>query len=246
MNSSIKVDRKTDLWGMRDITHLFFDLDHTLWDFQSNSRETLKELFHDLELDKHGVQDLHDFIRVYEEVNDEKWAQYRAGIIDKATLRSTRFVDSLKKFEIDHPEVAHKLEVEYIKRSPHKTILFPNALSTLEDLGEKYELHIITNGFTEVQDIKLSKSGLKPFFKSVITSEHVGVNKPDPKIFLHALESAGAKRSRSVMIGDSLDADIRGARRVGMHQVYFNPHGNHHDDKISAEIRSLEELRKLL
>ncbi len=231
---------------MREITHLFFDLDHTLWDFQSNSRATLKELFHDLKLDVHGVKDMNDFIAVYEQVNDEKWAQYRAGVIDKATLRSTRFSDSLKRFEVDHPEVAHQLEVEYIKRSPFKTGLFPHAINVLGELREKYDMHIITNGFSEVQDIKLTNSGLKPFFQTVITSEEVGVNKPDPKIFMHALNSTGAKRNRSVMIGDNLDADIRGARKVGMHQVYFNPHGNSHSDKVSAEIRSLDELRKYL
>lgn len=230
---------------MRNITHLFFDLDHTLWDFATNSRETLSELYHEMELQGHGVKDLHDFLKIYEEVNDEKWAQYRAGVIDKETLRNTRFADALKRFEVNHPELAHEMEVEYIRRSPYKTNLFPDTIQTLEYLQHKYELHIITNGFSEVQDIKLTQSGLKPFFDKIITSESVGVNKPDPKIFLHALSSTNASRNTAVMIGDSLEADIRGARRVGMHQVFFNPHGTAHTDKISREIRSINELRHL-
>lgn len=231
---------------MRNITHLFFDLDHTLWDFQSNSRETLSELFEEYQLKSHGVQDVEDFIEIYEVINDEKWSLYRAGIIDKATLRATRFTDTLKRFQLDHPELGTELEVEYIKRSPHKTHLFPNAIEVLGNLSEKYEMHIITNGFSEVQGIKMEKSGLNPFFKSVISSELVGVNKPDPKIFLHALRASEAKRNESVMIGDNLDADIRGARRVGMHQIFFNPDGVWHKDKVTHEIRSLGELKNVL
>lgn len=231
---------------MRNITHVFFDLDHTLWDFKMNSRETLSELFHELRLESHGVETVEMFIESYEKVNDLKWAQYRDGVIDKVTLRNTRFRDALAHFEVEHPDLAHQMEMEYIKRSPHKTNLFPGALETLEYLQPKYDMHIITNGFSEVQDIKLSKSGLKPFFRSVITSEQVGVNKPDPKIFRFALEQTGGKRNRSVMIGDNLEADIRGARRSGLHQVFFNPEGQSHTDKVTAEISALEELRNWL
>ena len=110
---------------MRNITHLFFDLDHTLWDFKLNSRETLSELFHEMRLDSHGVRDVEAFIETYEIVNDEKWAQYRKGEIDKETLRKTRFSSTLLRFEVDHPEMAHHMEVEYISRSPHKNKTFP-------------------------------------------------------------------------------------------------------------------------
>lgn len=231
---------------MRNITHVFFDLDHTLWDFKMNSRETLGELFHEMRLDSHGVQNVESFIESYERVNDIKWAQYRKGEIDKETLRKTRFRDALIHFEVDHPNLAHQMEIAYIERSPHKTNLFQGAHETLEYLREKYSLHIITNGFSEVQDVKLTKSGLKPFFETVITSEQVGVNKPDPKIFHHALHSTGAKRNQSVMVGDNLEADVRGARRAGLHSVFFNPEGQTHDDKVSAEIHNLKQLINLL
>lgn len=231
---------------MRNITHLFFDLDHTLWDFKTNSRETLSDLFHEMRLEEHGVQKVEEFIEIYEKVNDEKWSLYRAGKIDKATLRATRFLDSLRKFDIEHPELSSRMEAEYIARSPHKTHLFPGALEVLETLAPKYEMHIITNGFTEVQNVKMEKSGLNGFFKSMITSEAVGVNKPDPKIFLSALHGTGAKRNQSVMIGDSLEADIRGARRVGMHQVFFNPEGQSHSDDVTREISELIQLLSFL
>lgn len=231
---------------MRNITHVFFDLDHTLWDFQTNSRATLSELFHELKVSDTGLRSFEEFVDTYEVVNDRLWSEYRRGEIDKVQLRSTRFVETLRAFEVHHPELALQLEVEYIKRSPFKTQLFPQAIEVLDYLSSKYSLHIITNGFREVQDIKLTESGIKPYFKSVITSEEVGVNKPDPKIFTHALKSTGAERKYSVMIGDNLEADVRGARNVGMHSVYFNPENKAYPDKLKWVIQSLSELKRWL
>jgi putative hydrolase of the HAD superfamily len=171
---------------------------------------------------------------------------YRKGLLTKATLRATRFYDTLLRFEVDHPELAAEIDHEYISRSPHKTNLFPHAIEVLGYLSEKYQLHIITNGFSEVQDIKITKSGLQPFFTHRITSETVGVNKPDPVIFRHALKLAGAKRTESIMIGDNLDVDIIGARRVGLDQVYFNPDKKAHGEKVTFEILNLSELKSFL
>lgn len=231
-----------DFRAMKDLTHLYFDLDHTLWDFQTNSRETLEELYLELNIAALGAVNPEEFIAVYEQVNDEKWALYRSNTIDKKTLRNTRFVDTLKRAGIHHAKIAETLEEEYVNRSPHKSHLLPGALEVLHYLDQKYELHIITNGFAETQATKMSASGLTPFFKSVITSEEVGASKPDPVIFRYALKQGSANRSRSAMVGDNLAADIRGARRAGMHQVYFNPGGMSHRDKVSLEIRELREL----
>ena len=226
--------------------HIFFDLDHTLWDFNRNSRETLEELFEIYSLKNYGIEVFEDFVTTYRQVNDLKWDEYRKGLIDKNTLRKTRFYDTLLRFEIDHPELAAEIDHEYISRSPHKTNLFPHALEVLGYLSEKYQLHIITNGFTEVQDIKLTKSGLKPFFTHKITSEIVGVNKPDPKIFAHALHLANAKRKESIMIGDNLQVDCVGARRVGIDQVYFNPDKMPHKEMVTFEIERLNQLPQIL
>lgn len=231
---------------MKSYQHIFFDLDHTLWDFDRNSRETLEELFEAYSLKNYGIAAFQDFIETYHQVNDLKWEEYRQGLISKEHLRATRFHDTLLRFEIDHPKLAAEIDHEYIQRSPHKTHLFPNALEVLEYLAEKYRLHIITNGFTEVQDIKLTQSGLHPFFTYKITSEMVGANKPDPVIFRHALKMAGAKRTESIMIGDNLEVDIVGARRVGLDQVYFNPDKKPHSEKVTFEILNLAELKTFL
>ena len=226
--------------------HIFFDLDHTLWDFNRNSRETLEELFEIYSLKNYGIEVFEDFVSTYRVVNDRMWDMYRNGAISKEKLRATRFYETLLEFEIDHPELAAEIDHEYIERSPHKTHLFPHALDVLGYLSEKYHLHIITNGFTEVQNIKLTKSGLKPFFKHKITSEVAGVNKPDPKIFTYAMHQAGAKRKESIMIGDNLQVDIVGARRVGIDQVFFNPDQVPHGEAVTFEIQSLNELRGIL
>ncbi len=231
---------------MKAYAHIFFDLDHTLWDFNRNSRETLEELFEIYSLKNYGITIFEDFVATYRVVNDRMWDQYRKGLITKEKLRATRFYQTLLAFEIDHPELAEEIDREYISRSPHKTHLFPHALDVLGYLTERYQLHIITNGFTEVQDIKLTKSGLKPFFTHRITSEAAGVNKPDPQIFRYALKEAGAKRKESLMIGDNLQVDIVGARRVGLDQVFFNPDRVPHEEKVTFEISSLEQLRQIL
>lgn len=239
-------NQKPKINNLKSYRHIFFDLDHTLWDFNRNSRETLEELFEIYSLKNYGIEAFEDFVTTYRMVNDRMWDLYRRGVISKGKLRATRFYETLLEFEIDHPEMAADIDREYIARSPHKTHLFPHTLEVLGYLSKKYAMHIITNGFTEVQDIKLTKSGLKPFFTHKITSELAGVNKPDPKIFAYALNQAGAKRKESIMIGDNLQVDIVGARRVGLDQVYFNPDKLPHGEEVTFEIQSLKELHGIL
>lgn len=233
---------------MRQKTYsdLFFDLDHTLWDFNKNSEETLEELFNLYALKELGISAFEDFLHTYRKVNDLLWEQYRHGSISKTELRSTRFNLTFKEYKLEHPELAKKIDQDYISKSPTKTHLFPYTLEVLEYLSSKYRLHIITNGFEEVQDIKMSASGLQPYFHHKITSDLVGVNKPDPKIFTYALRSTGAKRNQSLMIGDNLPVDIIGARNVGMDQVYFNPEKAIHSANPTYEISCLSELKRFL
>ena len=226
--------------------HIFFDLDHTLWDFNRNSEETLEELFEIYSLKELGINAFQDFLAAYRKVNDLKWELYRDKKITKAELRATRFHDTLLDFEIDHPELASKIDQDYILKSPFKTHLFPHTHEVLEYLASRYELHIITNGFSEVQNLKLTNSKLKSYFKHKITSESVGVNKPDPKIFTHALRLANAHRKETIMIGDNLPADIIGARNVGIDQIYFNPNKTAHKVKITHEIQNLIQLKDIL
>ena len=227
-------------------THLFFDLDHTLWDFEKNSRITLVELFEEKQLDRLGVPDFDAFYTAYKEENDLLWARYRKGEIKKDELRSSRFHNTLKRFGDGDDRCASEIEQAYIERSPYQTQLLPGAMETVRVLSTRYSLHIITNGFSEIQNIKMERSGLAPYFDSVFSSEAVGVQKPDARVFLHALKETGAKRKESLMIGDSLEADVLGARRVGMEAVYFNPESKPHGASLEFEIRDLKDLLQWL
>lgn len=227
---------------MSDYKHIFFDLDHTLWDFEANSRETLTELYYDYKLDEKGFTGHEDFLTKYKEINDACWAKYRTGEMTKEELRLTRYRLAFAHFGYEDHDVANKFGEQYINICPHKTNLFPGALDVLDELTHTHELHIITNGFAEVQDVKLGKSGLQPYFKHIITSEQVGVLKPDVRIFQHAFNIAEALPEESLMVGDHLQVDVLGARKAGMDGVWFNPHGAIEDGVPTYEIKELKGL----
>ena len=231
---------------MSKYKHIFFDLDHTLWDFETNSRETLLEIITEFSLLEKGLPSAQVFINRYQQINTEMWDDYRKGLLDRLTLRNTRFHRALLEFDIDDYELSLKLGEQYLKRSPLKKNLFEGALQALSYLKNKYTLHIITNGFNEVQFIKLEHSQLAPFFTHIITSEAANSKKPEKEIFDFALNLAQAKTSESIMIGDSLAEDIQGARNYGIDQIYFNPHKNQHTQQVTFEINSLLELMVIL
>lgn len=226
--------------------HIFFDLDHTLWDFETNSIETLAELFIELELEKHGVPSFEEFHQTYLPINSQYWARYHHKLMPKEELRIGRFAETLRRFKVDNIELAKTLAHLYTERSPFKTALFPDAIATLEYLSLKYRLHMITNGFSEVQDVKIRESKLEVYFHHVFVSERVGHQKPEAGIFLYALETTGANVNESLMIGDNMATDIMGAKSVGMDQVFFNPHHKKTRDKATYEIATLSELKNFL
>jgi len=204
--------------------HVFFDLDHTLWDFEQNSKDALKEIFVDLALHEILHCNFEDFLIVYHTINFNYWEAYKKNKVSREELRNGRFRDTLAHFNSNDNTLARVISENYISKSPYKKQLFEGAIRVLDYLTHKgYELHIITNGFNEVQFIKLTESGLLPYFKTITTSEHAGHNKPDHKIFLHALSVAGAKKVESIMIGDNYEADIEGAIKFGMSAIWFNP-----------------------
>lgn len=225
---------------------IFFDLDHTLWDFKTNSFEALTELAHKYKLTEKGVASVHAFIDEYLLINERLWENYRKGLINKEGLRYERFHLALKKYEITDPDLTANIAEDYIAISPYKTNLFPYTLETLQYLSEKYPLHIITNGFEEVQHLKLRNCKLDSYFSEVITSERSGFKKPDMRMFEFSLNAADARQETSLMIGDSLEADILGARMYGMRQVYFNPDCHVHSEDVTHEIKSLNELINIL
>ncbi len=230
---------------MKQYKHIFFDLDNTLWDFETNSRETLLELF-----EKHGLDKLvpsfEYFHQKYVERNVMLWEQYRMNKIDKETLRGKRFEFTFWDMGIDPQLVPAGLGPDYSFHGPRKSKLFPQAEETLYYLSSKYKMHIISNGFEEVQHVKLKSSGIHHYFENIITSDAVGHKKPDLQIFEHALKATNSKAGEVIMIGDGLEVDIAGARNAGWDTVFFNPLKLEHRQHVTYEIRGLEELKKFL
>lgn len=224
------------------IKHIFFDLDHTIWDFDRNAEETLMELFDHYRLPELGLSSPQNFIQTYTENNHLLWSQYHLGKISKETLRAERFNKTFRQLGVQPELIPQQFEEDYVRISPTKTNLFEGSEKVLAYLQKKYTLHIISNGFKETTLTKMRVSNLNPFFKNVIISEEVGVNKPDPRVFAYALEKAGATKDESVMIGDSLEADIRGAQDFGMRAIFFNPLNRDKPEDVSMQITHLEEL----
>ena len=226
-------------------TDIFFDLDHTIWDFEKNASETLAELFDDYRFQELGIESALVFIDTYNRNNHRLWALYHHGKISKEALRVARFADTFREFGIDPKHFPSAFEEDYLRLCPQKTNLFPHAHETLAYLHEHYTLHLISNGFGDASEIKITKCDLKKYFRTVVISERVGVHKPHPKIFHHAVDGARTTINNSVMIGDSLDADIRGAQNVGMDAIYFNPAQGDVPTDVKQSISALAELKEL-
>lgn len=229
-----------------DKKDIFFDLDHTIWDFDKNAEETLHDLYFKYKFDDLFNQKTSDrFIEVYTVNNHRVWALYHHGKIDKATLRKMRFADTFTELGVDPSFFPLSFEDEYLAICPTKTNLFPNAIETLDYLQKKYNLHLISNGFKEACQAKLKCSNLNPYFKTIVISEILGINKPDPRIFEHALNNGEASKEKSIMIGDNIDADVRGALNAGMDAIFFNPIGAQKPHDINHMIIDLKELQEL-
>ena len=226
------------------IKHIFFDLDRTLWDFEKNSENILLQLIETYGLEsKCGVK-APVIINTYKKVNKDLWEQYSKNEITKEQLRSSRFTKTLATFDYHFLGFGLQLEKEYIERSPYQTHLIPGSHDILEYLSGKYRLHILTNGFKEIQHIKIKQSKLDKYFDEVIISENVGVQKPDKKIFIHAQETVKATAEECLMIGDDHYGDVQGALDAGWQAVHFNPSETHVGNHL--QIRLLSELKDLI
>lgn len=218
-----------------NIKHIFFDLDHTLWDFDKNSALTFQKIFNHNNIEV----ELASFLKVYEPLNLSYWKLYREDKIDKKSLRYRRLADTFKSIGYQVSDIViHQLSEDYITFLTTYNHLFDNTVEILEYLNPKYNLHIITNGFKEVQHGKLQKAKIDHYFKTVTNSEMVGVKKPNPKIFHHALQIANAVPEQSIMIGDNYEADILGALNIGLDAICFN----YHDENLEANIKQVNQL----
>jgi putative hydrolase of the HAD superfamily len=227
--------------------HLFFDLDHTLWDFDANARATLEQLHLDLRLPDRGIQDFDAFYRSYIAHNDKLWDRYRKGYIRQEELRIKRMWLTLLDFKVADETLSRQLSELFLQLMPTRTLIFPDTREVLTYLQEKgYELHMITNGFEQIQHTKLRVCGLDVFFGHVITSEGSNSLKPQAAIFEYAMGKAGATASESLMIGDSLEVDIAGAKGVGMDGVHVNFNNAKQDFSPTYTVTELKQMMDFL
>jgi putative hydrolase of the HAD superfamily len=229
---------------MKHKKHLFFDLDRTIWDFDKNAEETIVELYQEFNLNAVGIDSVEDFFDKYEEINEQCWEAYRNGELAKHQLRSIRFEKALAYFYVNDEVLAERLGLAYLQRCPLKTNLIDDSHKVLSSLQEKYQLHIITNGFEETQHIKLKTCNLNQYFDVIITSEKAKAKKPYPAIFDFAIDNANTTKFDAVMIGDDLGADILGAHEFGMDSIWFNQNKAQKKSlpSSSREINVLSEL----
>lgn len=224
------------------IKHVFFDLDHTLWDFDKNSGLTFDKVFRE-----HGIDlKVQTFLDVYETVNLDYWKRYRNDEIDQLELRYGRLRDTFNdlRFTVDETMI-HQLSVGYLEHLSSFNHLFEGAVELLEYLRPKYQLHIITNGFEESQLKKMNAAAITSFFKTITNADVAGVKKPNRIIFDHALALAQARPEESIMIGDSYEADILGALNAGYDAIYFN-YRNEQSETHIKQIKHLSELKNYL
>lgn len=226
--------------------HLFFDLDHTLWDFEANAKETLRLLSLKHDFAEKGVHDFDLFFQRYSYHNNKLWERYTSGSIKQDELRWKRMWLSLLDFKIADETLSKALAVDFLDDLPYRKILFPYTIEILEYLTAKnYVLHLLTNGFNNVQHNKLYNSNLTKYFKEIITSEKANSLKPNKEIFEFALNATGADVNESIMIGDNIDADIKGAMNAGLDTVFVNHLNVETDVKPTYIIYHLKELEEI-
>ncbi len=230
---------------MSKYQHLFFDLDRTLWDFDANSEDMLRELYSSLSIDLF-CKSFAIFHQKYVEINTQYWIDYRNHRITKEILAWKRFYDALLWCNIDNEKLAKEMAEKYVTGSPYKTKLFPETIKTLQILKSNFHIHIISNGFKEVQFIKLKQSGLAEFAETVTLSEEAEKPKPHKEFFELALKKANATTENSLITGDDLETDILGAKNYGIDYVWFNPDKKETDTEVKQQISCLDQLPELL
>lgn len=228
------------------IQHVFFDLDNTLWDFNTNSKTIIQRLFNEFDLKQKGIADFELYYSAYKTQNEYLWNEYRYGNKSKEEVRFERFYASLYQFGLDNKTLAFAMADYFINNTRQLKALLPGAMKALQYLHSKYCLHVITNGFEEVQLFKIKNCGLDKFFKTITTAENAKALKPDKKIFDIALNSANALAHESVYIGDSPEVDGKGALNAGMHFIWFNHEQTEETHGFELKVQMLDELSSLL
>lgn len=231
---------------MKKYKHLFFDLDHTLWDFDKNTSEAIEEIYKIFHFSSWSFFTFDDFMKVFHEVNNYLWDKFNHGLIDRIDLRNKRFNLILEKLGVNSNEIPSGIGEKYLELAPVKSGVIDDTHEILEYLKPNYQLHIISNGFDDVQHSKMKASRIHGYFDVIVTSDSSGHRKPQRGIFDFAMDRAGASLDDSIMIGDNINTDIIGAQNASMDHIYYNPNKIPHSLDVTYEIESLKELRKIL
>ncbi|GAB3328719.1 YjjG family noncanonical pyrimidine nucleotidase [Larkinella ripae] len=227
--------------------HIFFDLDHTLWDFDRNSAESISELYDQYRLAEIGIESADVFNRHFCTINRQLWSDYDNNRLSHSDIRYRRFRMVMEAIGVSDHSLCDDMNETYLQLLPRKPHLMESAAELLEYLKDRYVLHIITNGFDEIQALKMASSGLTDYFQHIITIQNAEAKKPDPRIFEFALTRSGAAVNESLMIGDNYEADVRGAQNAGMDVVYYNVENRPINGPAPTyEIRHLKELMAIL
>lgn len=227
-----------------NIKHVFLDLDHTIWDFDENSALCFKRIFEEQKLEL----DVDLFLKTYIPINFSYWKLFREEKISKKELRYKRLKDVFEVLDFPISDaVIDEISNAYITYLSTYSHLIDGAIDILEYLSEKYQLHIITNGFKEVQHLKIKNAGIGQYFKTIVTSEDIGVKKPNAKIFEFAIQQAKAIVEESIMIGDSMEADVLGAFNYGIKPIHLDLHKTNENTKNEfITVNALVELKQYL
>jgi putative hydrolase of the HAD superfamily len=226
--------------------HIFFDLDHTLWDFEKNASETLRHLFNHFNFQQLKLFTLEQFLQAFHKVNRQLWSAFDNGKVDKSYIRAERFKIVSEQLKVSSDLFPAQLGELYLAQCPSKAHVMPFAHDILNYLKQNYVLHVITNGFNDVQLIKIESSRLTDFFHEIITADSCGYQKPHKQIFDHALKAADADHHECIMIGDNLATDIKGAKNAGIDQIFYNPYNLSYNERVTYEINCLSELKQIL
>jgi YjjG family noncanonical pyrimidine nucleotidase len=230
----------------RNYKCIFFDLDHTLWDYETNSKETLCDLYYAHDLKSKGITSAEHFYDEFRQVNIALWDLYDRELITHDVIRADRFKQILEHFSAYDEALSLEISAEYLNTCPKKANLIPHAEEVLDYLSTLYKLTVVTNGLEEIQHVKLKSANLHRYFNHIITSQKAGHRKPSQKIFEYAMNANAMKCNDVIMIGDNLITDIAGARSASIATVFFNPDKISHNEEINHEISCLSELKNIL
>lgn len=231
---------------MKSYSAILFDLDHTLWDYETNSKQTIYEIYSDFDLSTRLNAPFDPFHDTFQEINMDLWSRYDKGLIPREVIRKDRFATILARFGKEDKLLSEQLSDAYVERSPKKGNLITDAIMILDYLHPKYPLFVVTNGFEEVQYTKVKSAGIEHYFREIVISDRVGHKKPSREIFDYVANQHNLQHHSLLMIGDNLLTDIAGARNAGIDSVLFNPHKNPHNDQVTYEIGTLKELKEII